>query len=258
MIANRAVTIGALLGGIISIVVSISQDSEIFAFASAVFFFFSIVVWKYGYVLFPMFSRATNLVEVRGNYQISPSRDHILKKSSGGYFATKFLEVQFYESSRDKDNAGVHHMFESFEKAISSLKYIVKISLMISPLELSNQIDELKTKRSAAESKRSRMGDTSEITKIDREIAYYNRLLDRLTHGERSVEILAFASTTAFGLTKEEAVSRVKRQAKEVQTILSSSLGCDITELKDLDMIRCFEWDSFFPTTQEELKDETF
>ena len=79
-----------------------------------------------------------------------------------------------------------------------------------------------------------------------------------ITQGERPVEVIAFASTTAFGLTRDEAISRVSRQAKELKTILSSSLGCDIRELTDLDMIKCFEWEYFFPTTQEEIRDTLF
>ena len=94
--------------------------------------------------------------------------------------------------------------------------------------------------------------------RLDREIAMWNRLLERITHGERPVEVIAFASTTSFGLTKEEAIARIRRQAKEVSTILSSSMGTDVTELSDTEMLKCFEWDRFFPTTQEELRDETF
>jgi hypothetical protein len=40
--------------------------------------------------------------------------------------------------------------------------------------------------------------------------------------------------------------------------MLSSSLGCDVRELKDLEMLKCFEWELFFPTTEEEIKDELF
>jgi hypothetical protein len=151
-------------------------------------------------------------------------------------------------------------MFESFEKAISSLKYIVKITLMISTLDLTKHIEEIKTKRSAAEAVKAKSGKGSldDITRLDREIAMWTRQLDRITHGERPVELIAYASTTAFGLTREEALGRASRQAKELRTILSSALNCDIMPLTDLDMLRCFEWEYFFPTTQEELRDEVF
>jgi len=86
----------------------------------------------------------------------------------------------------------------------------------------------------------------------------WNRLLERITHGDRSLEITAFAQTTAFGVTKEEAISKVRRQAKEARTIISSTLGADVTELLDTDMIKCFEWSYFIPADTEQMRDEVF
>ncbi len=260
MFLNRAVTVAALVGGFLALIVSFLYGSALFPLIAAVLFTGSIFTWKYGYLFIPMITRATNVIEIRGSYEVPSSRDYILKKMPGGYYATKFMEIKFYESSIDKGEEEKRTMFESFEKAISSLKYIVKISLLISAIDLSRHIDEIKTKRSNAETKRAAEGRTNpdDIIKYDREIAMWNRLLDRLGKGERPVEVIAFGSTTAFGLTREEAVSRANRQAKEIKTILSSSLGCDIRELRDLDMLKCFEWELFFPTTEEEVRDEIF
>ncbi len=260
MIMNRAVTMVVLVGGIVAIILSLVYQNPIFPLISGAFFSLSLLLWKYGYLFIPAITRATNIVEMRGGYEVPPTRDHIIRKTDAGYTAAKFLEVKFYESSMEKDTGEKRTMFESFEKAISSLKYIVKISLMISTLDLSKHIDEIKTKRSTVEAKKAKGAkvEANETLRMDRELAYWNRLLDRITQGERPVEVIAFASTTAQGLTRDEALSRVSRQAKELKTILSSSLGCEVRELKDLDMLKCFEWDYFFPTTREEIKDQLF
>ncbi|MBI5223374.1 hypothetical protein HY990_03055 [Candidatus Micrarchaeota archaeon] len=260
MFLNRAVTAAAIIGGAFCIILSILFSSGFLIAISAFFFCLSIAIWKYGYLLIPPLTKATNIIEVRNGFEIPPTRDYIVKKTQSGYYVTKYLEVRFYESSMDKENEEKKILFDSFEKAISSLKYIVRISLMISTLELSSHIEEIKTKRGSVEAKKSKEGKISDDEKMrmDRELAYWNRLLDRISSGDRPVEVIAFAATTANGLTREEALSRASRQAKELKTILSSSLGCDINELKDLDMIRCFEWEFFNPTSQEEIKDETF
>jgi hypothetical protein len=260
MFVNRAVTGIALVGGVLAIILSLIYGNPVLPLIASVFFMLTLLLWKYGYLLIPVFTKATNIVEVRGGYEVPPSRDYIIKKNESGYYVSKFLEVKFYESSMDKEADQKRTMFESFEKAISSLKYIVKISLMISTLDLSKHIDEIKTKRGAVEARKAKEIKLAadESMRMDRELAYWNRLLDRISQGERPVEIIAFASTTAFGLTRDEALARVSRQAKELRTILSSSLGCDIRELKDLEMLKCFEWDFFFPTTQEEIKDQLF
>jgi len=257
---NRAITVAALVGGFIAIIVSLIYGNAIFAIAASVLFVVSIFLWKYGYLFIPVLTRATNVIEIRDSYEVPSSRDYILKKTPGGYYATKFMEIRFYESSIDKGEEEKRTMFEAFERAISSMKYIVKISLLVSAIDLSKHVDEIKTKRSNAETKRAAEGRSKpdELIGYDREIAMWNRLLDRLGKGERPVEVIAFGSTTAFGLTREEAVSRAVRQAKEVKTILSSSLGCDIKDMKDLEMLKCFEWELFFPTTEEEMRDEIF
>ncbi len=259
MFVNRAITVTALAGGLLALAASLVYGNAMVALAAAFLFCISIVVWKYGYILIPMITRAANVVEVRSGYEVPATRDYIMKKTSSGYYASKFLEIRFYESSMDKSEADKTMMFESFEKAIAALKYVVKISLLISAVELSKELEDIKTRRSAAEAKKAKSGSSSdEIVRLDREIAMWNRMLDRITRGERPVELIAFASTTSFGLTRDEAASRVSRQAKELKTVLSSSLGCDISELSDLDMLRCFEWDQFFPTSQEDIKDEIF
>ncbi len=260
MFINRAVTAVSILGGLVCVVISLVYGNPVLPIIGAIFFLLSVALWRYGYIIVPVLTKATNIVEVHGGYEVPPSRDYIIKKSESGYYASKFLEVRFYESSMDKNAEEKKTMFDSFEKAVSSLKYIVKITLMISTLDLSNHIEEIKTRRGSVEAKKAKEAKIAadESMRMDRELAYWNRLLDRITQGERPVEVIAFASTTAFGLTRDEALSRVSRQAKELKTILSSSLGCDVRELTDLDMLKCFEWDYFFPTTQEEIKDSLF
>jgi hypothetical protein len=260
MFINRAVTAVTMLGGVVTTIIALVYGNAILAVISGVLFLFSFGLWKYGYLIIPVLTKATNIIEVHGGYEVPPTRDYIIKKNEAGYYASKFLEIRFYESSMDKNSDEKRTMFDSFEKAISSLKYIVKVSLMISTLDLSKHIDEIKTKRGSVEAKKAKEAKLAidESMRMDRELAYWNRLLDRITQGERPVEIIAFASTTSFGLTRDEALARVNRQAKELRTILSSSLGCDIRDLKDLEMLKCFEWEYFYPTTQEEIKDALF
>jgi len=259
MIVNRTYTLAAIGGGIISLLFSFASGQVFFALLATVFFSVSLVLWKYGYIFVPFFTSAAKIVEVRGGYTIPPTRDCILKGAGGGFYATKFLEINFFESMIDKNTQDKTSMIESFEKALASLKNVVKISLMVSAIDLTKHIDRIKAKRSAAESKRRRLPPNSEeIVRLDREIAMLNRLLSRLTQGDRPLEITSSAMTTAFGVTKEEAISKVRRQSKEIQTILSSTLGADVTELLDTEMIQCFEWNYFIPADSEQLRDEVF
>lgn len=259
MIINRAITIISLLGGVLALILALIFGAYVPALVSAVLLAFSLFIWKYGYLLMPHLTKAANIVEVRGNYTIPATRDCVLKKSQNGYYATKFLEIMLYESTVDKSEGEKRSLFESFEKALSSLKHTVKISFLLSSIDVSKYADEIKTKRSEAEARKAKLSVQSpDAIRLDREIAMWNRLLERLTSGERPMEIITYASTTAFGATKDEAVSRAKRQAREIKTILSSTLSAEVRELSDLGMIRCLEWEYFVPEGREELLDEVF
>ena len=259
MIENRSMTLAALGGGLLSVILATISFNAIFAVLASIFFAVALVVWKYGYLIIPFFTSAANIVEVRGGYEIPQTRDCILKKSGSGFYATKFLEVRHYESTVDKSTGDKASMIESFEKALASLKNVVKISLLVSAVDLTKHIEEIKAKRSSAETKRRRLPPNSEeLVRLDREIAMWNRLLDRITHGDRPLEIASYVQTTAYGVTREEALSKVRRQSKEIQTIVSSTLGADVVELLDQDMLRCFEWEFFIPAEAEQLRDEVF
>lgn len=260
MYSNRIFTIAALVGGGICLLLSILNFNFLTIILSSAFFSLSLLIWKYGYLLIPVFTKASNIVEVRDSFEIPSTRDSILKKADGQYYATKFLEVRFYESSMDKNSEEKATLFDSFERMVGSLKYVVRITMMLNLLDLSNEIEKIKTRRGEIESKRSKEAKLSaeEGMRMDRELNYLNRLLDKFGSGDKPVEVISFASTTASGLTKEEAITKATRQAKELKTIISSSLACEVRELVDLEMINCFEWEKFQPSSNEEFQDRTF
>lgn len=260
MIENRFVTIGSIIIAVAALLYTIASGNVFTAMVAVIFAFLTLAMWKYGYLIMPYFFEKTKIVEIRYGYEIPPSRDYLLKKTPSGYLATKFLEIKLHESTLDKGEKERASLLASFERAISSLNNVVKISYLLAPLEITKHVEEIKTQRSMAEVKRAKLGtkEKEEAVILDRKIAMWNRLLERISGGEKPLESIIFASTTASGATREEAVAKVKRQAKEIRTILSSTLGADIIELNDTNMLKCFEWEFFAPPTPEALKDEVF
>ena len=106
MFLNRAFTMVSLVGGVVAIILSLLSGEVLFPLIAAMFFTLSLLLWKYGYIIIPLFTRATNVIEVHGGYEVPSTRDHIVKKTDNGYYASKFLEVKFYESSMEKDASG--------------------------------------------------------------------------------------------------------------------------------------------------------
>lgn len=259
---NRLYTVLSLAGGFFCLSASIFFQSAPAAAAGALFFCLSLALWKYGYVIVPFFMKGAKIVEAGRNFEIPPSQDVIVGKSGGNFLATVFLAARLYDSASERHGPDRAALGEMFEKAIASSGFPFKICALVSPLGLKNELDEIQGKRSIAESRREKLSSSSkrdsEIARLDREIAMWNRQIERLTTGERPLEMVFYLSTTASGLTKEEAITQARAQGDELSVVVGSALSCEIVPLSGEEMKRCFWWDFFGPADTEDLRDQMF
>ncbi len=259
---NRAVALSCMAGGIAALASSLAFESGIFSAISAICFVLSIIVWKYGYVLLPAFTTGAKIVEIREGVEIPPSQDIVVKKSSSGYLASVFIGLRLHEGPSSKSDQQKAVMMELFERAISSLRSVTKISIVAANLDLNDQLDTLKAARSLSETRLSQLSlsgqKKAESARLEREIAHYTRQIERLSSGEKPMQIVAYAMTTAEGLTREEACARARAQAREVSAVLSGALGASATLLAGDDLRRCISWEISIPPTQKKLADEMF
>ena len=256
---NRIYTILSLAGGLFCLAASLFFGSAPAAAAGALFFFLSLLFWRYGYALYPYFAKGAAIVESGRNFEIPPSQDVVVGKESGSFLATVFLYAHLYESATEGGAASAGNMSE---KAISSSGFPFKVCCLVCPLSLRAELDEMREKRSLAESRREKIstgrGNESERARLEREIAMWGRQIEKLTTGEKPLEVVFYLSTTASGRTKEEAVSRAHQQSEELSVVVGSALSCEITQAKGEEMKRLFWWDFFGPTNREEMADQLF
>ena len=256
---NRIYTVLSLAGGLFCLAASLFFGSAPAAAAGSLFFFLSLLFWKYGYAIYPYFARGAKIVEVGRNFEMPPSQDVVVGKEGGNFVATVFLTAHLYESASEGCAASAGKMFE---KAISSAGFPFKVCCLVCPLSLRAELDEMREKRSLAESRRGKLsagkGNEPERARLEREIAMWGRQVERLTAGEKPLEVVFYLSTTANGRTKEEAVSRARQQSDELSVVVGSALSCEMARAEGEDMKRLFWWDFFGPTNKEDLADQVF
>lgn len=256
---NRLYTVLSLAGGLFCLAASLFFGSAPAAALGALFFFLALAAWKYGYALYPYFARNAKIVEAGRNFEIPPSQDVVVGKEGGSFLATVFLAARLYESASE---GGAEQAGRMFERAISSSGFPFKVCCLVCPLPLRLELDEMREKRSLAESRREKLshgkGGESERARLEREIAMWGRQIDRLAGGEKPLEVVFYLSTTADGRTKEEAVSRAKAQGEELSVVMGSALSCEIVRLQGEEMKRAFWWDFFGPSTREAMADQLF
>ncbi len=252
LFGTRTIAIICVVGSVISLLLSISAGSPLFAFLCALLLSFSLIIWKYGYAIMPSIFLGLKIKEEIGDFRIPPSQDLIIKKTTTGYIATAYLGVSLEEG-------GANHP-ASFERAISLVKFPCKFSILIYTPDLSTYLDELKTKRSMVENKKSQLLSDSknhpQAVRIEREIAMWTRQLERLSSGEKPVQILSFASTSAFGDSAEEAQTKLRAQIRELKSMLANSLLAQVSELKGEEMKKCFDWEYAIPDSKGAILEE--
>ena len=220
----------------------------------------AVLFLKYGYMLVPLITQRTNMVLMTDTgYEVPPTQDVILKKVGGLYYASSFLGIKIFESATEKTLEQNIAYNEDFERAISNIKYVAKVSYMLYAEDVGEERRKIETKKAEAQLRLSREREKTEpdvlrIDKYEREVAMWDTQLGKLTKGLRPMGVLAYAMTTASGVSKEAAMAAVRSQARELKVTLSNSLNVQVEPLAADQMLKCFEWEKAMPPTPRELE----
>jgi hypothetical protein len=223
--------------------------------------FFGIMFWKYGYVLIPLVTQRTNIVMMsEEGFEIPPSQDVIVKNANGVFYASAFLGLKIFESATEKTQEENIAYTQFFERAISNIKYVTKVAYLLYVEDVGEKRKLIETKRAETQLRLARERDKPQpdvlrIDKYEREAAKWDMELTRLIKGVKPMGIAAYAQTTAVGLSKEAAIAKARSQANELRTVLANALNLEVVNLAGDEMLKCFEWERFFPTTAQELEE---
>ena len=223
---------------------------------------FAILFYKYGYIFVPLITQQTRTVIMTDTgYEIPPSQDLILKKADGGtYYASMFMGIRIYESASEKSTEQNIAYNEFFERAISNLKFVTKISYLLYIEDISDKRKTIETKRAEAQLRLARERDKPEadplkLDRYEREISKWDSELNKLIKGIKPMGAVAYAMTTATGITKESAMAAVRSQASELKAVLTNALNVEIEILTADEMLKTFEWEKLIPSSGQELEE---
>lgn len=221
---------------------------------------FAILFLKYGYILVPLITQRTNTLLITDTgYEIPPSQDVVVKKVGNLYYASTFLGIRIFESATEKSTEQNIAYNEMFERAISNIKYVAKVAYMLYAEDIGEERKKIETKKAEAQLRLAREREKTEpdvlkMDKYEREVAMWDEQLNKLTKGLRPMGVLAYAMTTASGVSKEAAIAAVRAQARELKVTLSNSLNVQVDQLTADQMLKCFEWEKAMPPTPKELE----
>jgi len=222
---------------------------------------FAILFMKYGYILMPIITERTGTVIMTDTgYEIPPRQDVIVKNAGGIYYASLFLGVKIFESATEKGLEENIAYNEYFERAISNLKNVTKIAYMVYVEDITKKRKDIEAKRAEAQLRLAREKDKPEpdvlkMDKFEREVAVWDNELNKLIKGIKPMGVVAYAMTTAAGVSKEAAMAAAKTQGNELKTVLANALNVEVDTLTGDEMLKCFEWEKFMPLTPQDLEE---
>jgi len=238
-------TIGSLIGGLLAGLGAL----------------FAILFMKYGYILMPLITERTGTVIMTDTgFEIPPRQDVVVKNVGGVYYASAFLGIKIFESATEKTLDENIAYNEYFERAISNLKNVTKIAYMVYVEDISKKRRDIEAKRAEAQLRLARERDKGEpdvlkIDKFEREVAVWDNELNKLIKGVKPMGVVAYAMTTAVGVSKDAAMAAAKAQANELRTVLANALNVEVELLTGDEMLKCFEWEKFMPVTAQDLEE---
>jgi len=258
---NRNMAYICIAGAGAALIASLIFQSPIFASLSAACFLLALSIWKYGYVIWPWFTSIAGISPGTAQARLTAPQDALVTRRGPSYFASVFLSVRLNDSSTDKDPPKRALLMEYFERAISSVRYPVKISLLISPLDTSAVSDELRAKRSAAEVHHARAlssgkSHLADAARLKRQISSIDAILSKLSSGEQPMDISAYIMASAQGASEQEAISMARSRAGEIKAAFGTALNAEITQLAGEELLRCILLEHALPNSQDALSGE--
>jgi hypothetical protein len=222
----------------------------------------SYLAFKFGYLLIPVITKLAGItVKTETGYEIPPSQDVIVRKGGegGAYFATIFMGIRIFESSGDKTMEQIAYN-EYFERAISNMKFVTKISYLLYVEDVAGKRKDIETKKAEAQLRLAREKDKAEpdvlkMERFEREVSKWDNELNKLIKGIKPMGAAAYAMTTGTGITKEAAIAAARNQANELKAVLTNALNVEIEVLTADEMLRAFEWEKAIPTLGQELEE---
>lgn len=221
----------------------------------------AVIFFKYGYLVLPLITQQQRIVMVTDTgYEIPSSQDVIIKKVGNEYYASAFLAVKIYESSTERTPEQNIAYNQYFERAISNMRYMVKVCYLLYAEDVAEKRRTIETRKAEAQLKLARERDKSEpdvlkMDKYEREISMWDTQLQRLIKGVRPMGVLAYAMTSASGVSKEAAIATLRAQVRELKVTLQNSLNVQVEQLQAEEMKKCFEWEYAFPAGPKELEE---
>ncbi len=224
----------------------------------------AVLLIRYEYLIIPLIKQRSKTIITSDlvTYDLSPSQDTIAFNHGNEYYASAFLGIEVYRSPTEEISEENLKYNEFFERAISSFRNVTKIGYLIHLEEIGENLLDLERKKNEAQNKLTRERQkprTKEtplvLEKYQKELEIWDRQIKKIRAG-KPMGVIAYAMVTSQGDSKDAAGVNAKSKAEEIRIAISNSLNVRVDMLRGDQLLKCIEWERFYPISTEELEAE--
>jgi hypothetical protein len=258
---NRIVCYSCIALSAVALFGALMLGNAMAAAACSFFAAFAILLWKYGTFFGPAITGFLGVRQKWGNLEVPPSFDMVFLRTRDGFVASGFLGIRLHKSVSEMSEGAAIEYSRMFERAISSAKYVTKFSVLASNIPVDDYLDSLREKRSFAESKKAHLAEdgaraSADVARLEREVAMYSRLIEKIGGGRQPMEVICYAMSSADGKSREEAAAKLRTQLSELGATLAGVLDCRVDVMRGEDLQKCTLWEAAIPQARDRLAEE--
>lgn len=227
--------------------------SSIFLLLAIFFAPIALMVYKYGYWLIPYFTRGQKTINTKDMvFEVAPTNDAIVKKEGAEFIATVFLGVKIFRSSTEMEEEERFAFMELWERAVSGLKHVAKYGVLLYFKDLHDYTESVERRKGEAQIKladerQKKVPDPQRIGLLEREIAMWDNIREKVDIGEKPMAVQTFVQVSATGASKDAAIASARTAANEVRSTLSTAMNVEVAPLTKSEMMRCYDWSLSIP-----------
>lgn len=185
------------------------------------------------FLIFPAFTKAFKITIVPANkYTLSRDQDAVVKYVNGVYYATGYLtgnifEYVFTSQQAVSDESGLAGAVDKWERIVMNIDFPFKFNVIAMPENVQKFRDELEGERGYIEFQISHemnatTPNTMTLEDLQRQMQLIQERMDRITGGERPLNVIMYIESTAVGVSEKEALDALSVQLGQLQTVFNS------------------------------------
>lgn len=215
------------------------------------------------FVPFMQMKNRTVVLDNEEPFVMASSGNALVIRKEGDIYASAFIKIPTYRSGTEMSAEEKIDFSRLFSRALTLSRKPVKFGAQLYVINKDAYISHIVSKLNEAEERYQNMIVNKEVSKAESErvrgeVTMWHNLFDNVNK-VKSQALEAYAMTTAFGGTEEEAITIALQQADELAVGISAIFGVTSTIVEGEELLKFVEPDYMIPlvTISEQIRERT-